>query len=86
MLLGKENESNLKFKNMESSLIYSGLFLVIGLFAVVVGITNWDFFLNPKIGTTVVKIFGRFGTRVVYMLLGLLIFSAGVVSITVDGL
>ncbi len=71
---------------MDESIIFSILLFAIGLFSVIISIANWDYFLKPKKGTTVIKLFGRSGTRIEYMLFGLLIMSAGVVSMSIESL
>ena len=68
-------------KIMNESLIYSILFMAIGLFAIIGSVTNWDYFLNHRKAQLFIKLLGRQGTRIFYVILGLGLFSVGILSL-----
>ena len=50
----------------------------IGLFALLGGVMNWDFFMNHRKTQIIIKMFGRNGARVFYGILGTGIMLFGV--------
>ncbi|MCB0503269.1 MAG: immunity 17 family protein [Bacteroidetes bacterium] len=57
------------------------IFVIVGLFAVVCSIKNYDFFFCNSKAKIFVKLFGRNGARVFYILLGTGLTVFGVLSI-----
>jgi hypothetical protein len=55
-----------------------GLFVAIGLFAIAGGVMDWEWFMNSRRAWLFVKLFGRNGARVFYVLLGAGIAVVGV--------
>jgi hypothetical protein len=45
-----------------------------GLFSIVASILNWDWFFNNRRARIFLKMFGRTGARVFYIILGLFLF------------
>ncbi len=45
-----------------------------GLFSIVASILNWDWFFNHRRARIFLKMFGRTGARVFYIILGLFLF------------
>jgi hypothetical protein len=60
-------------------------FMAAGLFSVAGGIFGWEWFLNNRKARLWVKLFGRGGARVFYVVLGLVIAGLGV-GIATDSL
>lgn len=55
-----------------------GLILVAaGMFSVLGGALDWDFFMNSRRAQLFVSLLGRNGARVVYIVLGVLISAVG---------
>jgi hypothetical protein len=51
-----------------------------GLFAILGGVRNWDWFFSFSPAPLFVRIFGRNGARVFYVLLGLFIVIGGILA------
>jgi hypothetical protein len=49
-----------------------------GLFSIAGGIFNWDWFMSHRRAALFVRLFGRMGARIFYILLGILIAAIGV--------
>jgi small neutral amino acid transporter SnatA (MarC family) len=45
-----------------------------GVFSVLASILNWDFFFESRKAQTFIKLFGRNGARIFYIILGLFLF------------
>jgi small neutral amino acid transporter SnatA (MarC family) len=45
-----------------------------GVFSVMASILNWDFFFESRKAQTFIKLFGRNGARIFYIILGLFLF------------
>lgn len=55
-----------------------GLILfAIGIFTIVGAIQDWDWFMNHRRARLWVKLFGRNGARIFYMLLGVFLIAMG---------
>jgi len=65
---------------MTESSIYSTIFILIGLFTIIASATDWDYFFNHIKAKLFVKIFGRKGARIFYMILGFGLLAFGVLS------
>lgn len=60
-----------------------GIFMAAaGLFSVLGGALNWDFFINAPKARFFVETLGRGGARAFYVVLGLLIMAGGVAALT----
>jgi hypothetical protein len=67
---------------MKQSIIYSIFFMGIGLFSVIASSANWDYFFNHRKAQLFLKLFGRTGARIFYVVLGLGVFLIGLLNIT----
>lgn len=56
------------------------LLVAVGLFSVLAGVFNWDFFFNSRKARLWIRLFGRGGARIFYILLGVLIIVLGIFS------
>lgn len=56
------------------------LLAAVGLFSVLAGVFNWDFFFNSRKARLWIRLFGRGGARIFYILLGILIIVLGIFS------
>lgn len=56
------------------------LLVAVGLFSVLAGVSNWDFFFNSRKARLWIRLFGRGGARIFYILLGVLIIVLGIFS------
>ncbi|MDO4721335.1 MAG: immunity 17 family protein [Peptostreptococcaceae bacterium] len=56
------------------------LLVAVGLFSVMAAILNWDFFFNSSKARIWVRLFGRNGARIFYILLGAAIIVLGILS------
>lgn len=56
------------------------LLAAVGLFSVLAGVFNWDFFFNSRKARLWIRLFGRGGARIFYILLGVLIIVLGIFS------
>lgn len=56
------------------------LLVAVGLFSVLAGVFNWDFFFNSRKARLWIRLFGRGGARIFYILLGILIIVLGIFS------
>ncbi len=65
---------------MNTNWIFSGIFLLIGLFSFAASIFNWDFFFNARRSKWLVNIIGRNGTRFFYSILGITLMIVGLLS------
>ncbi len=54
------------------------LLILIGLFSILGGILNWNWFMNNWRARFFVNIFGRNGARIFYVGLGILMVAAGI--------
>ena len=54
------------------------IFLAAGAFSVAGGAFNWDFFMKSRRAAIFVKIFGRNGARIFYVVLGAALMTLGV--------
>lgn len=59
----------------------SFLIVFAGLFSIVGAAMDWDWFMNNSRAWLFVKMFGREGARVVYILLGLFLCAMGLAGI-----
>ncbi len=66
---------------MEQPVLMNSLLALIGLFASVASIANWDFFFESRKAQFIVKFMGRNGARIFYGLLGGAIFSLGFLAL-----
>ena len=46
------------------------IFIIAGLFSAVCAVLDWDFFMNHRKARFIIKMLGRKGARVLYMILG----------------
>lgn len=56
------------------------LLVAVGLFSVLAGVFNWDFFFNSRKARLWIRLFGRGGARIFYILLGVVIIVLGIFS------
>ena len=62
--------------------LFTALFIVAaGLFAIAGGVFDWDWFMDNRRAWIFVRVFGRQGARVFYVLLGLAILGIGAVAL-----
>jgi len=54
--------------------------ILLGVFSIVASILNWDFYFEHRKARSFVKLFGRNGARVFYVLLGIFIIVIGVMA------
>ncbi len=66
---------------MNANWIFSGIFLLTGLFSLIASILNWDFFFNARRSKWLVNIIGRNGARIFYGILGIVLIIVGLLSI-----
>lgn len=61
---------------MEENKDFIGLIILVGagVFSILASIFNWDFFFENRKAEFFIKIFGRQGSRIFYIVLGLLLF------------
>ena len=62
-----------------NSLIGLGIAFV-GVFAVIGAVSNWAWFFESRKGRSFVKLFGRGGARVFYVLLGVFLIGLGLLG------
>jgi hypothetical protein len=55
--------------------------VAVGLFSILGGVMNWEWFMNHRKARFVVWVFGRTGARAFYVILGLGIAGFGVASL-----
>lgn len=53
------------------------IFGVLGLYSILAGALNWDFFFNNRRARIFVKIFGRNGARIFYVVFGIVVAALG---------
>lgn len=53
----------------------------IGVFSILAAIKDWDFFMNHRRAKLFVKLFGRKGARVLYVILGCFLVMAGILVV-----
>ena len=58
--------------------------LLIGLFSIVCAVKDYDWFMNSSRAAFFVRVLGRGGARVFYVLLGALIITFGVYATFID--
>jgi small neutral amino acid transporter SnatA (MarC family) len=58
------------------------LFIVVGLFVLLVSIMNWDWFFTSTKAQRLISLIGRTGTRIFYAVVALLLILFGIGSIT----
>ncbi|QDU60778.1 hypothetical protein Pan216_16300 [Planctomycetes bacterium Pan216] len=56
--------------------------IVFGLLAVMAGVLDWNWFMNSPRAWALVALFGRFGARIFYILLGIGIVVLGMLMLT----
>jgi small neutral amino acid transporter SnatA (MarC family) len=66
---------------MTESSFYSTFFILIGLFTIIASATDWNYFFNHIKAQFFVRIFGRTGARIFYLILGIALLSFGVLSL-----
>ena len=64
------------------SLAFGIIFIAIGLFAIIASLTNWNFFFDHRKAQIFIKLFGRKGARIFYVILGFGIFLFGFLALT----
>jgi len=59
-----------------------GVFMCVagGAFSVLGGVLNWNWFFAMSPATTVVRLIGRTGARIFYVLLGLFVIAGGILA------
>ncbi len=58
-----------------------GIVLILaGLFSIVAAILNWEWYMTARKARFIVRIFGRTGARVFYVLLGLVFVVLGILQ------
>jgi small neutral amino acid transporter SnatA (MarC family) len=58
------------------------LFIVVGLFVLLVSIMNWDWFFTSTKAQRLIRLIGRTGARIFYTIIALLLIIFGIGSIT----
>lgn len=58
-------------------IVMSVVMMLIGAFPICGAIFNWDWFFSNYKARGIVNIFGRTGARIIYALIGLLLFGVG---------
>ncbi len=58
------------------------LFIVVGVFILIVSIMNWDWYFDSTKAQRLIRLIGRTGTRIFYGIISLLLIIFGVCSIT----
>lgn len=58
------------------------LFIVVGVFVLLVSIMNWDWYFNSTKAQRLISLIGRTGTRIFYAVVALLLILFGIGSIT----
>lgn len=53
------------------------IFGVLGLFSILAGVMNWEFFFSSRRAKTFVKLFGRNGARIFYIVFGIVVAVIG---------
>ena len=53
------------------------LLVGIGLFSILGGVMNWEWYMNNRRAQGIIKLFGRSGARIFYVLLGLALAGVG---------
>jgi len=66
---------------MDEKIIFNSFFIAIGLFAILSSWANWDFFFNHRKAQFFVKILGRKGARIFYIVLGSGFLVLGLLSV-----
>jgi len=66
---------------MAGDLLISLFFIVAGVFTTSGGILNWNWFMLSRRARLIVRIFGRGGARVFYVVLGVAILGLGLVAL-----
>lgn len=61
--------------------IVESIFIILGLFYIIVSVFNVDWFFSGTKGQVYVRWFGRNGTRVFYFILGVLLIVFGIIGI-----
>lgn len=67
---------------MTESIFLNYFFMAIGLFSMIASLTNWEYLFTHHKSQLLLKMFGRKGARIFYILLGLTLFSFGLLSLT----
>ncbi|MDE5557267.1 MAG: immunity 17 family protein [Ruminococcus sp.] len=57
------------------------LFILAGVFSILVSIKNWDWYFNNRKARPFVRIFGRTGARIFYTFIGIFIMGIGIVCL-----
>jgi hypothetical protein len=65
---------------MASNLLMALFFVFAGIFTFCGGLFNWDWFMLNRRARLIVRIFGRGGARIFYMVLGVAILLTGLVT------
>jgi small neutral amino acid transporter SnatA (MarC family) len=58
------------------------LFIVVGVFVLIVSIMNWDWYFNSTKAQRLIRLIGRTGSRIFYSIIGLLLVIIGIGLIT----
>lgn len=53
------------------------IFGLLGLFSILAGVLNWEFFFNTRRAQFFVRLFGRNGARIFYIVFGIIIATIG---------
>lgn len=56
------------------------LFILAGVFSVLASVKNWDWYFNNRKAKPFVRIFGRNGARIFYIITGIFIIFAGTMA------
>ena len=66
---------------MQESTISGIVFMAIGLFIMISALANWEYFFDNNKAKFFIKIFGRQGTRIFYIILGTALFTFGLLEV-----
>ena len=58
------------------------VFVIFGVFAIAVGLLNWQSILDPARNYTFINMLGPTGKRVFYVILGIFLWAVGIAFIT----
>ena len=59
--------------------------ILAGGFCIAGSVFNWDFFFNARKAAALVKIFGRTGARIFYIILGMICIIGAIVFVATGG-
>lgn len=58
------------------------LFIITGVFSVIVSLKNWEWYFNKYKAQRLVRVFGRTGAKIIYILTGIFMVTIGIVCLT----